>query len=172
MHSHSQTLKMITPDHSFTFSNLASVGFTLAEHTHPTAPDTRMVQDIGSNSLPARGGEQTMSWTKGCYFGESGRDDVALCWQDMEALQSFCVGIESPERGFFKPIQSHYKTKYNDGNTNAAWTFPSENPADPYTFPNGMNYHITITSYAVKDQLKLNITIEDKVPASKSEEKQ
>ncbi|KAF9873822.1 cytochrome P450 [Colletotrichum karsti] len=143
MHPHPPGVRMITPDHSLTFSNLASVNFTLSEHTLPTAPDVRMIQDIQNNTLPARNGEQLMSWTKGCYFGKSGQDDVALCWQDMEALQSFCVGIESPERGFFKPIQSHYKTKYNDGTTNSPWAFPSDNPSDPYTFPSSMNYHIT-----------------------------
>ncbi|GKT40481.1 uncharacterized protein ColSpa_00662 [Colletotrichum spaethianum] len=80
----------------------------------------------------------------------------------MEALQSFCVGIESPERGFFKPIQSHYKIKYNDGKTIKDWFFPSNNPADPYTFPNTMDVDIVVTSYAVKDKLELTITIKDR----------
>ncbi|CAI0647821.1 unnamed protein product [Colletotrichum noveboracense] len=162
---------MIKPDHSITFANLASVNFTLLEHTYPTAPDVKMREDITSNTLEMRDGKQLMSWNKGCYFGKSGQDDVALCWQDMEALQSFCVGIESPERGFFKPIQSHYKTKYNDGTTNSAWMFPSNDPAVGYTYPGTLNYHITVSSIALKDQLHLNVTIVDKSAAPKADEK-
>lgn len=157
---------MINPDHSFSFANLASTDFTLLHHTIPTSPDVRMVQDITDGTLLGKGGEQTMSWTKGCYFGKSGADDVSLCWQDMEALQSFCVGIESPERGFFKPIQSHYKIQYSDGKTNKDWFYPSNNPADPYTFPSSMNWDITETTFAVKDQLDVIVKIEDKIPNS------
>ncbi|KAF6823387.1 hypothetical protein CMUS01_10724 [Colletotrichum musicola] len=171
MHPPPPNLRMITPDHSLTFANFASANFSLTEVAMPTAPDVRMVQEIsGDHSLLERTGQQVMSWTKGCYFGKSGQDNVALCWQEMEALQSFCVGIESPERGFWKPIQSKYKVKYSDGSTNTGWIVPSDNPADPYTFPSSMNYHIVVTSHAVKDQLELQITIEDRSAAPKSDE--
>ncbi|OLN96265.1 hypothetical protein CCHL11_04510 [Colletotrichum chlorophyti] len=155
-------MRMINPDHSFTFINYASTAFTLLSHTVPTAPDVRLVQELSDNTLLATSGQQVMSWTKGCYFGKSGFDDAHLCWQDTGALQSFCIGIESPERGFFKPIQSHYKVKYNDGTTNKDWFFPSDNPADPYVYPNSMKWDIMVTSHSAKDQLELQIIIQDK----------
>jgi len=155
-------IKMISPDHSFTFVNLASKSFDLVQRSLPTAPDVRIIQELPDSTVLTKGGEAIMSWTKGCYFGKSGRDDIMLCWQEMEALQSFCIGIESPERGFFKPIRSHYKIKYNDGKTNKDWFFPSDNPGDPYTFPNTMNVNIRVTSHSVKDQLELEIMITDK----------
>ncbi|KAK1959871.1 hypothetical protein LZ32DRAFT_649678 [Colletotrichum eremochloae] len=164
-------VKMISPDHSLTFVNSASKGFELVQLSPPTAPDVRMITALPDNTVLAKGGEALMSWTKGCYFGKSGRDDVMLCWQEMEALQSFCIGIESPERGFFKPIRSHYKIKYNDGKTNKDWFLPSDNPGDPYTFPSSMDVNIVVTSHSVKDQLELEITITDK-PKSPSDLRQ
>ncbi|TQN67158.1 hypothetical protein CSHISOI_08290 [Colletotrichum shisoi] len=160
----SPPVRMINPDHSFTFVNLASKSFELVQHTVPTSPDIRMVHELPDTTKLGKDEEMIMSWTKGCYFGKSGRDDVFLCWQEMEALQSFCVGIESPERGFFKPIQSHYKIKYNDGTTSKDWFMPSDNPGDPYTFPNTMNVDIVVTSHSAKDQLELEITIRDRSP--------
>ncbi|KAK1981154.1 hypothetical protein LZ30DRAFT_721078 [Colletotrichum cereale] len=158
-------IKMINPDHSFTFVNSASKSFDLVQLTVPTAPDVRMIQELPDNTVLSRGGEAVMSWTKGCYFGKSGRDNVMLCWHEMQALQSFCIGIESPERGFFKPIRSHYKIKYNDGKTNKDWFVPSDNPGDPYTFPNTMDVKIVVTSHAAKDQLELEVMITDKSPS-------
>ncbi|KZL73832.1 hypothetical protein CT0861_08412 [Colletotrichum tofieldiae] len=162
---HNTNVRMINPDHSFTFKNLASKSFDLIHHSVPTAPDVRMVKELPDSTVLAKDGEAIMSWTKGCYFGKSGRDDVMLCWQEMEALQSFCIGIESPERGFFKPIKSHYKIKYNDGKTEKDWFFPSENPGDSYTFPSTMDVDIVVKSHAVTDQLELEITIRDKGPS-------
>ncbi|KAK1689557.1 hypothetical protein BDP55DRAFT_411202 [Colletotrichum godetiae] len=159
-------VRMISPDHSLTFTNLASKTFELTQHNVPTSPDIRMIQDISQATLTPKNGESLMMWTKGCYFGKSGFDDVMLCWQELEALTSFCIGVESPERGFFKPIQSHWKVKYNDGNTIKDWFFPSENPSDPYTFPSTMDVDISITSHSVKDQLELKITIKDKAPSA------